>query len=662
MRIPNEYPSLSLPGLFDHPQQDLLQPLGEVFPWDAQDLESSIPARFGRVARRYPNRPALSDAERSLNYGELDSLSNRLANALLATLGNQPEPVILLLDHGVQMLVAILGILKAGKFYAPLEASSPFPRQAAILADSGARLVLTNSSRRPQAEALAGDQADVIDLMHLISKGVGSYKDEAPGITIPAHAYLNLIYTSGSTGEPKGVLQNHRNVLFDTCASSCYLKFSIEDRFGLVVPSTFGASVSDIFGALLNGGTLLSLDLKNEGLVKMARWMRQQRITVTHMVPTVFRQWMNLLQPADDYPEMRVIKAGGEALLRSDWELFRRHFSGDCVLRNALGTTETYMVAFYLLKRDSQVQQAVVPVGFPAAGREVLVLDEHGNPVADGETGQISVRSRYLFPGYWRKTELTSRTLRPDETIPDCHVYQMGDLGRRNPDGSLEHLGRLDEMVKIRGQRVELGEVEAALIGLDGVQEAAVAARRAPQGDLRLVAYLVATGRNPDPLEVRRELAYNLPAHMLPSEVIFVPSLPLLAIGKVNRNALPEPSWDTGQAEKMVISRPVTAQATLAALASLWSQVLAAHTGKELAPVGAQDNFFELGGDSLSLTQLILMIEETFQVELTPNAIYAHPTLEKMSAHIEVLRQEAPLPTAPEDESLARGLKLLGMV
>jgi amino acid adenylation domain-containing protein len=594
-------------------------------PWPPLGTYASVSARFAAVAAQFPGHTALVGDAGPVTFAELNRRANRVAHAILARCGPGSEPIGLLLPHGAELIVALLAVLKAGKFYMPVDTDYPDGRIVGMARHSGTRLLLTAEPGQPVPENLP-DECQTLALASLDLDHTGADDDQEPDVAVTLDDYFNLIYTSGSTGQPKGVLQNHRNVLLDNRASSFLLRFNPRDRVGLVVPCTFGASVADISSALLNGGTLIPFDLKRQGVSAMARWFQDENITSTHMVPTVFRQWMGALAPDDQYPAMRLIKVGGEALLQRDFELFRHHFLPPCILRNALGSTEAYMMAGNLLTHQSQVDQPVIPVGAVVQGREILIQDEAGQAVPSGEIGEIVVRSRFLSPGYWRAPDLTDAAYLRDVQDPTLRRYHTGDMGRFNQQGLLEHLGRKDDQVKIRGQRVEPAEVELSLMSLDDVREAAVVVDKNAAGENRLVAYVVpAATPAPTVSATRRALAAQLPDHMVPAVYVFLDALPLLPFGKVDRRALPKP--ERGRPDLGVdYAAPVTPLQEQ--IAEIFSELL------QVEPVGIHDNFFDLGGDSLLAAKVASKLEDSTDVTVAVAALFKAPTVAALAAHI----------------------------
>jgi amino acid adenylation domain-containing protein len=593
--------------------------------WPAEAAEGSVPTRFEEMVRRYPGRLALKSGDQVFSYETLNEHANRLAHAILAQRGEGEEPIGILLEHGSGVILAILAILKAGKFYLPLNPTYPAARLAGILAHSQANLIVTNRQNLRLAEGVVPAGTGLYDIDALDT----DLSDENLNTPIRPDRLFNLTYTSGSTGQPKGVMQTHRNVLHNTREGTHFLKFTMEDRFSLVMPTTFGASMADIFGALLNGAALLPFDLKTRSMREFTQWLKQERITVYHSVPTVFRHLLGILKNDEKFSDLRLIELGGEPVSKHDVDLFKRHFTDQCVLANNLGTTETYLATRYLVDREAQVTGSTIPVGFPMNGKKVLILDEHGRDLGAGEIGQIAIKSRFLSPGYWQEPDLTAVTFLPDPDKGQERIYLMGDLGRLGQDGCLEYLGRKDDLVKIRGQRVEVAEVETALLELDVTREAVVMAREGPRGDPCLVAYIVpARDPAPDASIFRNSLANQFPDFMIPSTFVFVDHFPLLPFGKVNRRALPAPDWARSDADG---SYAAPRDELENQLTRIWEDVLG------IQPVGITDNFFSLGGHSLLVGRLLAEIEKKTKKKLPMASLFQAPTIEKLAA---VLRQE----------------------
>jgi acyl-coenzyme A synthetase/AMP-(fatty) acid ligase/acyl carrier protein len=431
-----------------------------------------------------------------------------------------------------------------------------------------------------------------------------------------------ILYTSGSTGQPKGVSQNHRNVLHLMMNYTNALHICRHDRMTLL----HSGLTLDIFGALLNGAALYPLEIKQEGLSALADWLVRNGITIYRSFPTTFRQFTDTLADNATFPHVRVVHLGGETVTRRDVERYRKHFPPHCILINHLGSNEAGGMATYYIDNATEIEEPTVPVGYPVPDNQVLLLDQHDSAVGPGDAGEIAVRSRYLALGYWGRPDLTRERFLEEPTGGNERLFLTGDLGRRLPDGCLLHLGRKDFQVKVRGYRVELAEIEAALQAIEGVNEAAVVARVEGEAGVRLVAY-VASAKPPGLTitTLRDALAATLPDHMIPSAFVFLDALPLTPNGKVDRRSLPaperlRPNLDVPFA---VARTPIEEE-----LVRIWAEVL------DLEQIGVHDPFLDLGGNSLLATSVISRVLTAFQVELPLRTLFESPTVADMALAI----------------------------
>jgi amino acid adenylation domain-containing protein len=580
-----------------------------------EEIEQSIPARFEQQVARYPDRLAVKTGHHQLTYAVLNQVANRIARAILAQHGEGEEPIALLFEHGAPMLTAILGVLKAGKFYVPLDPSLPRTRTLYILQDSQVSLIVTNTKNFSFAKELTHGALELLNIDEL-DTGLST---ENVGLTISSNTFTWLLYTSGSTGQPKGVVQNHRNVLHFIMNYTNGLHLCPDDRLTLLFSYSANAGAHDIFSALLTGASLYPFDIKTEGLTRLASWLLEQEITIYCSVPTAFRHFLDTLTGAEQFPRLRLIKLVGEPVSKRDVERYKKCFPQSCLFVNRLGSTETGTIRWHFINKESQIHNNVVPVGYPVEDNEILLLDAAGNEVGVNEVGEIAVKSRYLSPGYWRKPDRTAVAFLPDPEGGDERIYLTGDLGRLLPDGCLEYLGRRDFQVKIRGHRIEMAEVEMALLNLAAIAAAVVMPREDRPGDQRLVAYFV-PHKYPTPTvtALRRALAETLPDYMIPSTFVALEALPLAPNGKIDRRALPAPNQARPELEVPFLAPQTPLEEQLAAI---WAEVL------NLDRVGIHDNFLELGGDSLLATQIIARVHTVLRVEMSASDFFETPTI-----------------------------------
>lgn len=589
---------------------------GGFVPFEKSDIEQSIPCRFEEQVARHADRLALRTKTSELTYAELNLLANHVAHAVLSVSGEAPQPIALLLDQDAPLIAAILGLLKAGMFYVPLDARHPQARNAHMLQHSGARLILCDERNAAMAQQLAGEgcstlRLDQIDL---------SRPTENPRLALSPGHLAYVFYTSGSTGQPKGVVDNHRNVLHNIMRYTNGLRIGCDDRLTLLQSCSFSGSVSSLFSALLNGASVFLFDVGKYGVLELANWLLDHRITIYHSVPALFRK---LLARGARFPDVRLIRLEGDQASPTDVALFKRHFAEDCVLVNGLGATETGIARRYFVDHDTSVEGAILPVGYAVDDTDILLLNDSGTPVDVGQVGEIVVKSRYLAVGYWRDPELTQHRFQPSPEGGGVRLYHSGDAGRLRPDGCLEHLGRKDFQVKIRGNRVEIEEVESLLLSLPGVKEAVVAAFDDPAGEKRLAAYLVtADGSAPAVDALRNSLSEHVPDYMIPSAFVVLDAVPLTEAGKVDRRALPSPGIERPQ-----LSTPFVPPRTSdeIAIAEIWMEILG------LDQVGVHDKFLSLGGDSLRAGQILSCLADTFEIDITYTELFDADTVEKMA-------------------------------
>src|SRR5258707_1204997 len=527
------------------------------------------------------------------------------------------------------MIAAMLGVLKAGKTYVPLDPSYPVERLSQLLGDLQACALLTNEENLELAGKLTGVRVLNVDtLASSIPRGDLNLKIDPSSL-----AYI--LYTSGSTGRPKGVMQNHRNVLHFICAYTNNLHVDSGDRLTLLSSYCFDAAVMDIYGALLNGATLYPLDIKDDGFGGLCETLSGQGITIYHSTPTVYRYLMSEMKGRNPTvregagavsvlsPAVRLVVLGGEEVTPADVELYKNNFVDDCLLVNGLGPTESTVSLQYFIDKQTAISGTRVPVGYPVDATEVFLISRAGKRTE--MYGEIAIKSEHVALGYWRSAETTGAAFSPNGS--SARIYRTGDMGRRLFDGSLVFAGRRDLQVKIRGVRVEPGEVEAALTSLPGVRECVVVANANDSNDRRVVAYVVPRqGESLITSDLRSCLQKKLPDYMVPSAFVVLGELPLTSSGKLNRRALPAPEISDRNAE---LSGAAPRTPTEKLLAEIWREVLV------VSHIGIHENFFDLGGHSLLAVRLFAQIEKRFGRRWPLATLFQLPTIAQFAATIE---------------------------
>ncbi|HEX2091934.1 MAG TPA: amino acid adenylation domain-containing protein, partial [Longimicrobiaceae bacterium] len=579
-------------------------------------------------ARRTPDAVALVFGERRLTYNELNTRANRLAHHLRA-LGVGPDaPVGICVERSAEIIVALLAVLKAGGAYVPLDPEYPPERLTYMLRDSAPVVMLT---RGPLVERLGPLEVPVLDLEgDAAAWAHRPESDPARGELSPEHlAYM--IYTSGSTGTPKGVLVPHRGLLnMVEMQRSCF-GLRTDERVLQIASFGFDAAFWDVMAALTNGGTLC-MPMGDAALPgpELLRFMREHRVTFATLQPTT----LAVLSP-EGLPELRTLVATGDACTAdvvARWAPGRRFFNG-------YGPTETTIGA--------TVGECFAGGGKPCIGRplpnlRVYVFDPRGNPVPTGAAGELHVGGVGVVRGYLGRPELTAERFVPDPFSGEvgARLYRTGDRGRWLASGELEFLGRVDAQVKLRGYRVEPGEVERVLAAHADVREAAVIVREDAPGQKRLVAYWV----GPEKVDVdhlRTHLRERLPEYMVPAAYVRLEEMPLTPNGKLDRRALPAPEGEAYT--RRGYEAPVGE--VEAALAAIWAEML------RVEHVGRWDHFFELGGHSLLAVQVVSRLRQMLGVEVPLGEVFRLPVLAEYARAVAAAAQADLPPVEPVDRT-----------
>ncbi|MFP3989072.1 amino acid adenylation domain-containing protein [Streptomyces sp. E11-3] len=593
---------------------------------------------FEEQAARTPDAVALSCEGAHLSYAELNARANRIAH-LLRSQGVGPETLVgLCLDRQPELIPALIGILKSGAAYLPLDPANPADRLEYIARDAAAPVVITTSA---QAGILAGRYDGELLLLDTDADRIAAQPDTDPQVPGDPENLIYTIYTSGSTGRPKGVALTHANVLRLLTTAQRHYGFGTDDVWPLFHSYAFDVSVWEMWGALLNGGRLIVVPFAvTRSPEEFLDLLVAERVTVLNQTPSAFRSLVAAARDGDsrvDRLALRAVVFAGEKLEVAELRPWTDRTGLDrTALVNMYGITETTVHTTYhrLTGRDLE-PGAGNPVGHPLADLTVRLLDGHGQLVPVGVPGEIHVGGPGVARGYLGRPELTAERFVPDPYAaePGARLYKSGDLARRLPDGSLEFLGRIDDQVKIRGFRIELGEIENALAGHPEVRDAVVVVREDEPGDKRLAAYVTARGEDaPAPGELRALLASGLPEYMVPSAFVVLDRLPLTTNGKLDKRALPAPGQDALSASAYVAPRTVTEER----IAEVWADVLG------LDRVGVEDGFFEVGGHSIRAVTLVGRLR-AIGYDLAVRDVFEYRTV----ARIAELVTGRPAPAAP---------------
>jgi len=565
-------------------------------------------------AAAQPEAIALRFDQQRLSYRQLNERANQVAHRLLAQGIRPDDRVAICVERGPEMIIGLLGILKAGAGYVPIDPAYPLERIAYTLRDSQPLAVLVQANTRH----LVGELAP-IDLNGLRGESIVN-----PHVTLDPHNLAYVIYTSGSTGQPKGVMVEHRQVARLFSATEHWFGFNRNDVWALFHSFAFDFSVWEIWGALLHGGQLLIVpQLLSRSPDECYTLLCEAGVSILNQTPSAFRQ---LLAAQGDSPQahsLRQVIFGGEALepgMLKPW--YARAINAGTQLVNMYGITETTVHVTYRALEAADAQLVgVSPIGGPIPDLQLYVLDAHHEPLPVGVVGELYVGGAGVARGYLNRDGLTAERFLSDPAT-GLRMYRTGDLGRRLADGSVEYLGRNDDQVKIRGFRIELGEIQARLVSAQGVRDAVVIAREDQPGDKRLVAYVIAEG-DTRVAALRDHLLLSLAEHMVPSAFVLLERFPLTTNGKLDRKALPAPDADAVARRSYQAPRGHVETA----IAGIWQDLL------KLDRIGRDDHFFELGGHSLLAVKLI---ERMRQVNLGADVrvLFGQPTLAALAAAV----------------------------
>ncbi|HEX2189490.1 MAG TPA: amino acid adenylation domain-containing protein, partial [Longimicrobiaceae bacterium] len=620
----------------------------------------SVPGIFAAQARRGPERLAVEDAEERWSYGELDARAGRLAHHLVAN-GVEPGDVVAVYGHRSAPLVwALLGILRAGAAFLVLDPAYPALRLATYLriARPAGWLRIAAAGEPPAGvEAAAAETARCALTLPGAGTADAGVLDGCPagdpGVPVGPDSLAYLSFTSGTTGTPRAVMGRHGSLTHFLPWLRETFGLDADDRFTLLSGLAHDPLQRDVFTPLqLGAGVCIPDPAAFETRGALARWMEEARVTVAHLTPAMGKLVTDMPeeQAARTVGSLRCVFLVGEALTRGDVARLRR-LAPEVRVVNYYGSTETQRAVGWFevpAAFEESAAKEVVPLGRGIRDVQLLVLNAAGGMAGVGEVGEVHVRSPHVALGYLGEPALTAeRFLAGPLGRPDDRVYRTGDLGRYRPDGVVEPLGRADGQVKVRGFRVEPGEVEAVLAAHPAVREVVVAVREDAVGERRLAAYVVPASGPAEPGELRAFLRERLPEYMVPAAFASLESLPLTPNGKADRGALPEPGFSGGDGPDAAPRTP-----TEEILAGIWGRSLGVER------VGADADYFALGGHSLAATVMVSRVRDALGVELPLRAVFEAPVLRDLAARIDALPREGadavlpPLARAPRDRPL----------
>ncbi|WP_051775464.1 non-ribosomal peptide synthetase [Paenibacillus tyrfis] len=587
--------------------------------WADYPREKTIHGLFEEQAERAPEQVAVVFEDEKLTYRELNEKANRLARTLRAEGVRPDQPVVIMTERSLDMIVGILGILKAGGAYVPIDPEYPEERIRYMLEDSGTK-TLVLQRRFMDRVSFAGALVMLDD--ERLDREDGSNLEPAVG---PNHlAYV--IYTSGTTGKPKGVMVEHGSIANTVQWKTASYRFSEEDRALMWTPFVFDPFITHFFGPVVSGSTVYMLnDEASKDPMVIKKTIVQQKITHLQGSPSFLWPILETMEPQELYSVKSVV-AGGEklapALIQKLMEM-----KASIEICNEYGPTENSVVSTRLSITDAAQE---ITIGKPIANTVAYILSKEDQLQPVGIPGELCVAGAGLARGYLNRPELTAEKFIDNPFVPGARMYRTGDLARWLPDGNIEYLGRIDHQVKIRGHRIELGEVEAHLLKAASVLEAVVFAREDEAGQKQLCAYYVAD-RELTAGELRRALSREMPGYMVPSYFVQLAQMPLTPNGKIDHRALPAPEGGTQTGIDYVAARTPMEER----LEQIWKKVLG------LPKVGIKDNFFEIGGHSLRATTLVAHLHKELDIEMSLREVFQYPTIEQMAEAVTGREQSA---------------------
>ncbi|MBD1945592.1 amino acid adenylation domain-containing protein [Coleofasciculus sp. FACHB-712] len=609
-------------------------------------IEKTISQKFEAQVQKTPDRIAVVLKDQFLTYAQLNAKANQLAR-YLQSLGVKPEVLVgLCAERSIEMIVGLLGILKAGGAYVPLDPVYPKERLGYMLSDSQVQVLLTQQKLIP---LLHENKAQIICLDTHWEKLSQESEENLLSLAKPKNlAYV--IYTSGSTGKPKGVAIEHCSLVNFTQSAISEYGLTPSDSILQFASISFDTAAEEIYPCLASGATLvLRTDEMLNSAATFLKICQDLKLTVLDLPTAYWHQIVSELETTNiALPEsLRLVIIGGERAIPELVRIWQKRVGDYPKLVNTYGPTEATVVATtYPITASATIQQQV-PIGRAIANVQTYILDRNLQPVAIGIPGELHIGGIGLARGYLNDSKLTQDKFisNPFGNEQNAHLYKTGDLVRYLPDSNIEFLGRIDEQIKIRGFRVETGEIEAALSEYPQLKSVAVIAKEDKSGNHRLAAYIVSKEKNITEKELRKFLQQKLPDYMIPSVFTNLDTLPLTANGKVDRRTLSELEIQTNVPTQFVAPRTPTEEK----LAQIWAEVLGVER------VGVQDNFFELGGHSLMATKILARIRQTFSVELPIRSLFEAITIAELSDRIETIQWLKSTPVSSAQSELEEG-------
>jgi len=584
-------------------------------------FQNTLAGRFEQQVAARPNELAIVADNGALTYRALDARASSVAWTLASHGSKEGRPVLLYMKDDVARLVAMLGAAKANRIFIPVAPNSPAPWIRQIIDSSGSTLVVADQSTSSIRDDVASRLVSVIELDGLAAHSNTFVCDHIPSGDEAAF----ITFTSGSTGQPKGVTNSHRAFLHN-----CDVRISLAGASRMERHANFRSTgllswMLNSFSPLFSGACLFPFDFHRHGLQKLAPWINAEKITFASFSSSLLRTWLASLSDDLRFPTLRFVGATGDKIYGEDLIRLARHLEDDWRIGYSYASSEAGTIAARTFSPTSLPDVGTIAVGRPVDGVEVSITNEAGAQVPQGEVGEITVRSRFLAQGYWCNPDLTATAFQADPIDPAIRIYRTRDLGRWRDDGMLEHIGRKERRIRLRGYSIEPYEIERELVRESGISEAVVQLhQRAEDQEPSLVAYVVATPSTVPSL-IRGALLKRLPSYMVPSHVVVLDALPLATSGKIDLSALPSPYSDKAHSP---VSRTPSNDCEQK-LHAIWQEAL------KSSDIGIDDDFFEIGGTSLQALMVFAKIEARLGCNLSPTTIVQAPTIARLAEFIQ---------------------------
>jgi len=593
--------------------------------------------KFEEQVRKHPNHIAVKTLKDELSYQELHKYSNNLAHEIIARssnvhVTNEQKTIALLFEHSTDMIVSVVGAVKANTTYVPLDASYPTTRLSYMIENSKSDFIITNDENMKLAKEFVQEKdvkSKIINISEIKKIKLDNFKENKSQNRVNDVGYI--LYTSGSTGTPKGVIQSYKNILHFVECYTDILSITHEDKMTLFSAFSHDGSIPDIYGALLNGATLYPINIGAQTDINdIIGWLQKEKITIWHSVPTLYRFFMSTITENDKFPDLRFFVLGGETILLRDISVFQKNFNDtDTKFATIYGQSESTINSMQIYSSNSNVKH--VTLGQPLKDTEVIVADDNGEEVSPLKDGEIVILSDHVALGYWDDKIKSKEVFKHYPEIG--RAYHTGDLGKLLLDGTVEFLGRKDSQVKIRGYRIELGEIENWLLELECIKETAVLAIENETGEKYLCAYIVADNEV-SAKQMRQSLSESLPEYMIPTHFVRLDKMPLMPNGKTDHKSLLNLKSISKTSDGYKEPRNTLEDH----IAKIWQDTLG------IEKVGIYDDFFELGGHSLKGMIVASKIHKELNINLPLRELFKNPTISELSEYLSNAEQNTYCP------------------